>query len=215
MSRSTSPHLAVSRPRRFGLLTACALWVLAIGVGFHVLVDYELQAGEPAVAPDQWPASTALRLDPTRANLVMFAHPQCPCSRASVAELTTILTRCPKELRATVCFFDPEGEPADWTHSSLWRAAAAIPGVEVIVDRNARLAARFGSATSGQVFLFDRDGRRLFSGGITGARGHEGENRGRNLVVALARGEVCAASVTPVFGCSLHDAPIAQEGRTL
>jgi hypothetical protein len=200
---------------RLGPVLAIAVWVLAIGAGFRALVDYELQAGEPAIAPDLWPAGGSLRLDPTRANLVLFAHPQCPCSRASIGELAAILTRCPKELRATVCFFDPEGEPDSWTHSSLWRAAAALPGVEVIADRNARLAARFGSSTSGQVFLFDREGRRIFSGGITGARGHEGENRGRNLVVALARGELCTVSVTPVFGCSLHDAPAEQEDRGL
>jgi hypothetical protein len=200
---------------RFGPALAVALWALAIGTGFRVLVDYELQAGEPAVAPDQWPADISLRLDATRSNLVLFAHPQCPCSRASMTELAAILTRCPKELRATVCFFDPEGEPASWTHSSLWRTAAAIPGVEVVADRNARLAARFGSSTSGQVFLFDRDGHRIFSGGITGARGHEGENRGRNLVIALARGELCTVSATPVFGCSLHDAPAKQEDQRL
>jgi hypothetical protein len=201
----------LARRVRVGPAIAIAMWVLAIGAGFRVLVDYELQAGEPADAPDRWPAGRSLRLDPARANLVLFAHPQCPCSRASVSELAAILTRCPKELRATVCFFDPEGEADSWTRSSLWRAAAAIPGVEVIADRNALLAARFGSSTSGQVFLFDREGRRIFSGGITGARGHEGENRGRNLVIALARGELCTMSTTPVFGCSLHDAPAAQE----
>lgn len=211
MALPISPDYAPARRVRLGPVIAIALWTLAIGAGFRVLVDYELHAGEPAAAPDQWPADCGLRLDSTRANLVLFAHPQCPCSRASMAELAAILTRCPKDLRVTVCFFDPEGEPDSWTHSSLWRTAAAMPGVEVIADRNARLAARFGSSTSGQVFLFDREGRRIFSGGITGARGHEGENRGRNLVIALARGELCTASASPVFGCSLHDAPAKQE----
>jgi hypothetical protein len=159
----------------------------------------------------QWPADLALHRDPARATLIMFAHPQCPCSRASMTELAAIMTRCPREVRAIVCFFDPDGEPADWTRSALWRTASAIPGVEVLADHNARLAERFGSATSGQVFLFDRDGRQVFAGGITGARGHEGENRGRSLVIALARGEACAANSAPVFGCSLHDAALAME----
>ena len=185
---------------------ALVLWSFAIVGGFRVLVDYELRAGSAAVAPpDRWPANAGLRFEPTLAHLVMFAHPQCPCSRASVAELAAIMTRCGGKLRATVCFFAPESEPESWAQTALWRSARAIPGVEVIADRESRIATRFGSATSGQVFLFDRDGQRLFLGGITGARGHEGENRGRNLVIALAHGEVCAANTTPVFGCSLHD----------
>lgn len=188
-------------PGRFALV----LWALAIAAGFRVLVDYELKAGVSATAPEQWPQDSALPRDAHRAHLVMFAHPQCPCSRASVAELAVIMTRCKNELKATVCFFDPEGEPAEWTQSALWRAAAVIPGVEVVADPDRKFAAQFGSTTSGQVHLFARNGRRIFSGGITAARGHGGENRGRNHVIALARGEVCSPADTPVFGCSLHE----------
>lgn len=157
---------------------ALFLWAFAIVAGFRVLVEYELKAGVSANAPDQWPANSTLQRDPSRSHLVMFAHPRCPCSRASMAELAMIMARCAGKLNATVCFFDPEGEPAAWTQSALWREAVVIPGVEVVPDRNRQIAAQFGSSTSGQVQLFDRTGRRTFSGGITGARGHAGENRG-------------------------------------
>ncbi len=200
-----------ARPSRYGRLLAVAGWALAIAGGFRVLIDYELKAGETAVAPRQWPEGTELPFDAARMNLVMFAHPQCPCSRASMAELAVIMTRCPQEVRATVYFFDPESKPDTWAHSALWRSAEAIPGVKAIADRNGRVAARFGSATSGQVFLFDRNGQRVFSGGITGARGHAGENTGRSLVIALARGEACSGHTSAVFGCSLHDPAPAVE----
>jgi hypothetical protein len=180
-------------------------WAMALALGFRVLVTYEVKAGTAALAPNAWVNGTGLQLDPTRANLIMFAHPQCPCSRATMAELDAIMVRVDGRLRATVCFLDPEGEEQAWTESALWRKAASIPGVEVIADHNGAIAAQFGSATSGQVFLFDGAGKRLFAGGITGARGHQGENRGRNYVVALARGELCSPTDTPVFGCSLHD----------
>lgn len=193
---------------------ALILWAFTIVGGFRVLVDYELKAGVAAAAPEQWPAAAALRFDATRANLVMFAHPQCPCSRASMVELAAIMTRAGEKLSATVCFFAPDSEPEAWTHSALWRTASTIPRVAIVADRNSQIAAHFGSATSGQVFLFERTGRRLFFGGITGARGHEGENRGRNLVIALAQGELCEANTAPVFGCSLHDpTPLGGEPR--
>ena len=191
-------HFSRTLPR-----LALIAWACAIVAGFRTLVDYELRAGAGAAPLERWPADSGLTRDERRSHLVMFAHPQCPCSRASIAELDAIMTRCGNRLKVAVCFFDPEAESEEWTRSALWRAAAAIPGVEVIADRDRRIAARFGSSTSGQAHLFDRDGRRLFSGGITGARGQAGENRGRNLVIALARGEACAPGSTPVFGCSL------------
>lgn len=203
-----APVRALSRrSRQIGLALALALWVLGVGVGFRELLRYEMTPGTRAVAPSQWPSGTGLTFDSKRANLVMFAHPQCPCSRASMSELTAIMTRCPRELHAVVCFIDLEGEPTEWTHSALWRAASAIPGVEVVADRDGHIAERFGSRTSGQVLVFDCDGQKIFSGGITGARGHEGDNRGRQAVIALAHGELCGTSTTPVFGCSLHDTP--------
>lgn len=207
MPRPAFLRSSAARLLRRGPVLAIVLWACAMAAGFHRLVQYELRAGRDALSVQSWPRDTTLPFDPTRANLVMFAHPQCPCSRASMAELAVIMTRCPGELRAVVCFSDPDEKPAQWTRSRLWRTADEIPGVKVVADVNGGLARAFGSATSGQVFLFTPDGRAVFSGGITGARGHEGENRGRNLVIALARGEACTTDRTPVFGCSLRDAP--------
>lgn len=204
MSPPRLPRLFTALGRLRGL-TALGLWGAALLSGFYVLVNYELKAGAPSTPPESWPVDAALPFDRQRVNLVMFAHPQCPCSRASVAELATIMTRCEGKLNAVVAFFGPEEEPESWVRSQLWRSAAAIPGVKVLADRNGTMAESFGSVTSGQVLLFERDGRRIFSGGITGARGHQGPNRGRDYVIALARGELCDGSMTAVFGCSLHD----------
>jgi hypothetical protein len=188
------------------------LWVLGLGAGFRALVNYELKAGTSATAPLAWVAGTPLPFDASVPNLVMFAHPQCPCSRASMDELAFLMTRCQGKVRATVCFSAPDGEPAAWTQSALWRSAAAIPGVTIMADHNGAIAQQYGSATSGQALVFDPAGKRIFSGGITGARGHEGDNRGLDFVIALARGELCSATDTPVFGCSLVDPPAPAPG---
>jgi hypothetical protein len=57
--------------------------------------------------------------------------------------------------------------------------------------------------TSGQTFLYDARGTLLFSGGITGARGHAGDNAGRASIVALLNRAGAATTSTNVFGCSL------------
>jgi hypothetical protein len=52
--------------------------------------------------------------------------------------------------------------------------------------------------------LYDARGALLFSGGITGARAHAGDNPGRSALVALLnRQSGTHASTTNVFGCSL------------
>jgi hypothetical protein len=53
------------------------------------------------------------------------------------------------------------------------------------------------------VLLYSQDGRLLFRGGTTRARGHVGTNVGRSSILALLRHATPAETETPVFGCSL------------
>jgi hypothetical protein len=106
-----------------------------------------------------------------------------------------------------VLFYKPAGEADAWAKTDLWQSAAALPGVTVLADDDGREAQRFNSTTSGQVVLYDTAGRLLFSGGITGARGHAGDNAGRSAIVALLNRGVAAHKETPVFGCALFAAP--------
>jgi hypothetical protein len=186
------------------------LWTIGIVAGFHWLISYQMRAGEAAPLLARWPAGAGLAFDSRQYNLVMFAHPKCPCTQASLSELEIVLTQGRGEIAATVCFIDPEDAPSDWADTSLERAARAIPGVNVVLDRDGAVTKAFGAMTSGQVVMFDRLGRGVFSGGITGARGHAGENLGRNQVLALAGGAGSLPVRTPVFGCALHDALVAE-----
>jgi hypothetical protein len=90
-------------------------------------------------------------------------------------------------------------------HTDLWTSAAQIPGVLVTVDYSGE-AQRFGSATSGQTAIYDTRGRLRFSGGITAARGHWGDNAGVFEVESLLRGDQSRQASTPVFGCLLFGA---------
>ena len=51
--------------------------------------------------------------------------------------------------------------------------------------------------------FYDARGALLFSGGITGARGHAGDNAGRRAIVALLNRSPARSRATNVFGCSL------------
>ena len=89
--------------------------------------------------------------------------------------------------------------------TDLWHAAAEIPGVEVLSDDHDVQSAAFGAAVSGQTLLYDPQGHLMFSGGITAARGHSGDNAGSSAVLARLTGAVPAVTTTPVFGCFLRN----------
>jgi hypothetical protein len=183
----------------------CVTWLAAIGAGGFVLLRYENAPGSTGQTPSQWPEGAKISPDPTRFTLMMFAHPRCPCTRASVGELNRLLARSQGRIAAKVLFLSPSTEPAGWDRTGLWRDAASIPGVGVFDDVDGQEARRFGAETSGYVVLFDPRGRLLFRGGITSARGHAGDNAGEDAILALAGGTETAMNKTAVFGCSLQN----------
>jgi len=187
---------------RAGLL---AFWLMAIGAGIFVFLQFQSTPGAAGQTPEQWPAQSELLLDPQADTLVMFAHPQCPCTRASLEELNQALARCPGKVVAHVLFVQPKNSPTDWLDTGTWKTASAMPGVHVAADADGKLAHRFGAETSGYVALYNPQGHLLFSGGITSARGHIGDNAGEAAIVSLVNKGGNAAGQTSVFGCSLLD----------
>jgi hypothetical protein len=168
-----------------------------------MLWRYSATPGEQSSFLTAWPHGSALRLSPHRPTLVMFLHPKCPCSRASVTELAVALTHAKGGLDAQVVFVQPAGTPDGWAGTDLWSQAGAMPGVTGRLDRDAAEAARFHAKTSGDTFVFAPDGRLLFHGGITTARGEEGDNPGLAAIEAIAARQSPPVAHTPAFGCPL------------
>ena len=123
---------------------------------------------------------------------------------ASLAELAHVMARCHDRLTARAVLLQPSGAPDGWADSEIVRDAAAIPGVLAFRDEDGDEARRFGAATSGHVMLYDAAGRLHFNGGITPARGHEGDSLGRDALIDLIEAYGSAgARCSPVFGCPL------------
>lgn len=191
-------------PRRLGIPLATALWSVVVVGGMAGLCKYELTPGESSNPPTQWPAGSTLTLNQNRPTLILFAHPRCPCTRATIGELERIMARCQGKVDARVMFFVPSHRATEWKITDLWDSAHRIPGVTVVEDVDNVEAKRFGAQTSGHVQLFDPLGRLKYSGGITLSRGHSGDNPGHRTVVALINGKRADAARFPVFGCPLY-----------
>jgi hypothetical protein len=199
----TLERLVTLKPSRVAWVGAGLVWLLAIAGGLGAMVWYESIPAPSQPIATEWPAGSRIAPSPGQATLVLFAHPKCPCTRASLGELEKIVARAGQNLDVWVAFFQPAGAEDDWAQTDLWRTAAAIPGVHVICDQAGAEARRFAATTSGQALVYDARGRLLFGGGITVARGHAGDNRGAEAIEMISRGEVPEVGETPVFGCSI------------
>lgn len=170
--------------------------------------NYATTPGQPAEPPRLWPSGGPIERHQGEAILLLFAHPQCGCTSASLGELAILMAHAQGKLEAAVFFYRPTSEDSSWVRTDLWRTAAAIPGVHAFEDRDAQMAKRFGVFTSGEALLYSAKGQLLFEGGITAYRGHSGDNAGRTAITKLVRGVIPSASsvpvTTPVFGCSLR-----------
>jgi hypothetical protein len=196
---------APRRLRGLAWILGGVVWGVAVLGGTAVLQGYKSRPGVAATPPATWPEGSAVARAHDRATLVMLAHPECPCTRASVGELAELVTRAGARVAAHVLFLRPEEGAEDWEETEVWRSAAAIPGVTVHRDVGGVEAARFQASTSGQTVVYDSGGRLLFSGGITAGRGHAGDNAGRSRILALLAKGSAERGDSPVFGCSLRD----------
>lgn len=192
------------------------LWMLSVGIGFWQLFIYSNTPGEPATASLYWPAQTKISRGNNLPTLIMFVHPYCSCSDASVGELERLMPHIQGKVKGLVVFFKPKNKSEEWAKESLWRRSAAIPGVITLLDEEGGEAKIFGVKTSGQVFLYDDKNKLIFQGGITPERGHMGDSDGRNEILSFFKKEKIKNnkdSKTSVFGCSLKNPKRAIAGE--
>lgn len=178
-----------------GLLLAA--WLSLVIAGFAIWERYEGTPGRSDCA------AASPRVDRNGWEIVLFAHPCCPCTRASLRELAELASRAGPEVTIRVVFPRPEGVPEGWEQTDLWHQAAAIPGARVSCDPTGAEARSAGTWTSGQVIIYDPSGRVAFYGGLTRGRGQSGESPVREEILELLAGRKTAFQRAPVFGCEL------------
>jgi hypothetical protein len=179
----------------------CATWVIGFGwitailCGFWSWERYDTTPGRmgPSVPTD--------RAAPARWRLTVFAHPKCPCTRATLSALAGLVRAAP-ELGVRIVFSRPGDGPPDWERGENWDAATRLGGADLVCDPDGAEARRFGAETSGQAVLTNPDGRVVFRGGLTPARGRTGDSAGHRAVLAWMR-TGCGAADAPVYGCPL------------
>ncbi len=194
------------------LWIAISLWLVAVLGGLGFLLRYAESPGKAGSPPVKWPDTSAVSHDTAHPTLVIFIHPHCPCSRATLGELELLMAQCQGRVTAHVWFLKPAEMAEAWAKTDLWYKAESIPGVIAHLDKDGAEARCFSAATSGQTLLYDRDGSLMFQGGITLSRGHAGDNPGPTALTAMLTHQLAGPARTPVFGCGLWNTECEMEG---
>lgn len=176
--------------------------------GFSYLMVYSNTKGVAQASKKTWPDESRIERD-IHPTLVMFVHPFCPCSLASIGELERLMPFIHNKVNVNVVFIalkNMEGVSRDeWQQTQLWKKTRQIPGVNILRDDNELEAKIFGAETSGHTVFYDQKGRLIFSGGLTPARGHMGDSLGRLAILNWMENSTDAQiAESSIFGCALR-----------
>src|SRR3954451_6256682 len=119
---------------RWPVLLLLAVWTLCAAIGTASMIRYEFTPGIRRPAPSDWPTGAETKLDAARPTLLLFLHPQCPCSRATLAEMQRLLADCGWQFALHIFFVQPAGADDDWENTHVCRAARQIPGALIHCD---------------------------------------------------------------------------------
>lgn len=182
--------------------------------GFYLLLRFDATPTRQHYAPSLWPETAKIAFPTGKPALLVFLHPLCPCSRATLDELDGVLSELPKTALPEIhLLFVRSIKNPDWNGGELWNRAARIPNAIRQWDVGGRTAVQFGARTSGATLLYGADRNLLFQGGITGSRGHEGDNVGATRLLAAIESGRRASNLSQVFGCALAIDRVPEGGQ--
>lgn len=203
-------HRARQLPTRsLWLPLAVSLWCVAITVGAYAEWNYSRTAGAAIDPGEQWPAESGVVRD-HRPTLLLFVHPRCPCSVASLGELAALLDEAPGSVDAHVLFWQPPQAGPEWRDTQLVQQARELPGVAIHWDEAGAESAHFGALTSGHTVCYDAHGTRQFAGGITLGRGQVGTSAGRTAIRNWLQQGQTPTGPNCVYGCPLTTVPLEE-----
>ncbi|MEM1109875.1 MAG: RedB protein [Planctomycetota bacterium] len=169
--------------------------------------SYATTPGHAGDVVAAWPKQSAIATPSAAFSAVLFAHPDCPCTQATLTNLRQLSGRHGDRFDLKIVFFDTAGRHDEWAQTRLKEMAGQIPGARVALDSDGAEARLFGVRTSGYVVVFDREEKVVFSGGVTASRGHAGASPGLDAIESLLINDTAPSVGRPaeaaVYGCPL------------
>ena len=185
--------------RPYWHVVAMVLWFCCVMAGWYALTRHSTAAGLPADAPSESQASP-------EGHLLVFAHPKCPCTPATLRSLARLLPNAATSPKVTVFVMVPaSADQAVWARDAVTQISRVLPHSTILADPGGETAQRYGVRTSGQILYYTSAGVLAFEGGITPGRGHEGRSTTQHRLLDALATNTPADPPSPVFGCALHN----------
>lgn len=191
--------------KAFGII-GTTLWLGLVAVGMGKLNAYANTPGERASASATFPLLSQVQTENGKSTLILFVHPKCACSVATVAELDRLFPKISSQAIVNVIFLKPEEFSDQDVRGDLWDRAKLISGAVLKIDSGNRESDLYGAKTSGQTFLYDSAGYLVFEGGLTSSRGHTGDSKGQQDILHYFENPInWTLATSSVFGCGLKN----------
>jgi hypothetical protein len=194
---------------RLGLV---GVWGVVAIAGLIAVYAHAFKNEDIGRAEVIWPSDSSLEQSPDRCTLVMFAHPRCPCTLASLDSLARVMGVA--DCKAVVVFWQPDSdsqpvESSSWRNSPSIKLAEKMQDVSIYFDRSGAEFKKFGVNTSGHCMAFSKGGVQLFTGGLTSSRGHVGPSAASDSLIQSIQ-SVKPTKPSPVYGCTIRQSSCHQ-----
>ncbi|EAQ79967.1 hypothetical protein [Blastopirellula marina] len=201
----SEPPEVKSSPWKWTVSAIVVGWGVALCAVWWSMTAYSYQIDGTALPIVAWPSDANLSIAADRPTVLLFLHPRCPCSAASLTELEQAILETPaaRKPRVLVIAAVPTQYDAQWTETRNVVRGEQLPHASVVIDAGGLESHKFGVVSSGHVMAFAPSGELLFSGGVTQSRGHAGNNTGRASLIRALTGVAFSTAEIPVFGCRL------------
>ena len=145
-----------------------------------------------------------------RGTLVMFAHPKCPCTQASLSELAQILTWCQGRVVGHLRFVTPcdAGDYPEDSFDNMQRVAARLGyPFPYLIDDTQSVARSYGAICTPDFFGYDADLRLQYRGRLDESGRHPAPPEARRelyeAMVGIAHTGQGPRTQVPSMGCSI------------
>ena len=137
-----------------------------------------------------------------RSTILVFYHPHCPCTVATIRNLERSWTRLSQDSTILAFAYRPSETGDSWISSTSTGILKRM-GANVIVDPDGQNCTKFGVLTSGHLLVYNDEGALQFSGGVTSSGGHEGDCPAISDLVQKISNQSKQAKQWPVYGCQI------------
>jgi hypothetical protein len=184
------------RKRHFCILIIVVFWIICTGFFYRQMLNFDITPGVASLNPPAtWPTEFH------KPTLIVFLHPKCTCSAASLTQIAKLQSRLPDRFQTILVLWQPSNGNSEWANLPQ-PDFGQLADYKLVLDKEGRMARKFDAHTSGQSFLYDADGQIRFSGGLTSTRG-DSESGPAFSTLAQLIAKQDSSKTAPVFGCSL------------